>query len=497
MQETIHLSHLQFVNAITMGGAIDINHVDRNFEVRNDFGGGSTYVIKNVAVSSDIYLIAKEIPKRIVIENCIFQSIYIADCAFLNGISFEEVTCNNISVRRTRSQDHFELKSTKAGSISFNFLNFGQLLLSELDCYSINLDNGKSDFITIYGAKIKQALGISNIIGIKNLEVNNVNALSINIASCRAEELIAVVRTEAKGDFILNGDIDGRVLVDNIKASKLLSKFLSWGREKEFLIKQSQVHEIFLPSVKEKCSLIVQEVEFNFIELNGFNNLGHMQWGNLNPVDKSKILIYGSNTGKWDLIGCDLSQTRLSISKSKILDAFYTNTIFPNALSLPEDIDPANKELGHTSLRDAYNQLKTIAHKQNDRRYYLHFQAAEMASYYETVSWRCSSIFNKVQLWFMMMSNGFGINWQRGVLFVAVVNLIFLSIVFRKMPIQLTSGSICLFGAHFFEFMFALTNKPDFVKCSEQVIVYYVSRIFIAFGIYQTISAFRKYGKAE
>jgi hypothetical protein len=45
--------------------------------------------------------------------------------------------------------------------------------------------------------------------------------------------------------------------------------------------------------------------------------------------------------------------------------------------------------------------------------------------------------------------------------------------------------------------IFSLITVPKYFETTWEVNWFYFSRLFIAFGIYQTIAAFRKFGKSE
>ena len=189
-------------------------------------------------------------------------------------------------------------------------------------------------------------------------------------------------------------------------------------------------------------------------------------------------------------------KTNTVIYSSKITDAFYTNTKFSELLSLPEKIKKS--ESPHDILRDGYNQLKTLAQKQNDRKMFLHFQAAELRSFYETLTWNKSERYTKFQLLASKVSSEYGTDWWKGVKFVLICNLIFVIVCFSLRPINVSCTGIGNF-LNLFLSSLSLISTPKILTAESnwEMNWFYLSRIPLAFGIYQTIAAFRKFGKSE
>lgn len=109
-------------------------------------------------------------------------------------------------------------------------------------------------------------------------------------------------------------------------------------------------------------------------------------------------------------------------------------------------------------------------------------------------------------LYLNRISNSFGMSWGRGVLFTCVTALLFFILInYQGMPApfseNIPNGETC-FGylwENYLNMFYLLDFKEKF---SKGIILnpfgetlFFVSKIFVSYGIYQTISAFRKYGK--
>jgi hypothetical protein len=265
---------------------------------------------------------------------------------------------------------------------------------------------------------------------------------------------------------------------------------------KECRIDKLNVETFSMPSVsKDGIFRISDSVFKNINTTQNFTNLGYMQWNNLTHIANAKIEILNSIMGKWDIVNCNFEDIKMIIYSSKITDAFYTNTRFPKKLTVPEKIGDEENE--HDILRDGYNQIKTLAYKQNDRKTYLHYQSSELSSYFKSIFLKEKPL-TQIQLIAMWLSNNYGTSWGRGVLFVGGLNLFFLMLYFSNLHFDPTHTNVITFCANYIDLLLlSLIKKPDFMVGNRGTIIFGASRIFIAFGIYQTIAAFRKFGKSE
>lgn len=108
-------------------------------------------------------------------------------------------------------------------------------------------------------------------------------------------------------------------------------------------------------------------------------------------------------------------------------------------------------------------------------------------------------------LFFKRMSNSFGISWARGVIFTIITAFIF----YMSINCWGSDTKIFEFGwkswSSFGEVWKGYLNILNIFNLNNQKIaielnafgetLFFLSKIFIAFGVYQTIAAFRKYGK--
>nr|WP_314561004.1 pentapeptide repeat-containing protein [uncultured Capnocytophaga sp.] len=108
---------------------------------------------------------------------------------------------------------------------------------------------------------------------------------------------------------------------------------------------------------------------------------------------------------------------------------------------------------------------------------------------------------NRILLYFNKYSNNFGTNWVYGIIFTILSSLLTFSILINKKTLIL---KVDVEGVgNFLKALVDILNLTDWNDMTIlgekltnwQYIFLFIGRIFIAYGIYQTVQAFRKYGK--
>ncbi|MBN2347813.1 MAG: hypothetical protein JXJ22_03185 [Bacteroidales bacterium] len=155
----------------------------------------------------------------------------------------------------------------------------------------------------------------------------------------------------------------------------------------------------------------------------------------------------------------------------------------------------------------SYRQLKAAMLRQHDKVSEIYFRAKEMDAYLKWLKFRE----NKSE-WLLLqankLSNQHGLSWVQGIKFSISIALIYYTIylltlkgypyVFGWKDLTTLGEAFSYFIGNFSKF-FIITHDFDFMlKARPRGISYFIDvlgRIFISYGIYQTIQAFRKYGR--
>jgi hypothetical protein len=494
----IQLSAAEFIRAMETGKAQDGNGRSFNFYVGPDEETPSMCSISNVVVKEDkIYVIGIDFKNIVKLNKCELNKIHFVDCSFQYGLRIKNTKIlKDLSVNSVNINNDLWVENTEIfGDFNLTSCNInGRLILNKkVEVSNIQIQICEIDDMSISGTIIKERFIITSTTIKKQLfvgEQSKLDILSINHSRINSDIRIyeSTIRSELSIHFcnIINELYIFGCLINDLSIFKN-----SIG--KRTTIFNSEISILQLPDISENNTLELSSIVFKNIFANDFStNLGNMKWNNLMPKENAEIVIQSAIMGRWDIINCDFQNVKMVLYSSKITDAFYTNTKFPTVLYPPEEEKNILKQ--QDILRDGYNQLKTLAQKQNDRKTFLHYQAAELRSYYATLHW-----YKNFRTWFqltaMKWSNNFGASWTRGAAFVGIANLIFLVVSFSCRDFDITQAGS--FIAYYFEFLFSVVRKPDFISGSWETTWYFISRIFIAFGIYQTVAAFRKFGKSE
>lgn len=152
-------------------------------------------------------------------------------------------------------------------------------------------------------------------------------------------------------------------------------------------------------------------------------------------------------------------------------------------------------------LRESCRIIKNEFTKDNNAIEALEYHKSEMTLYLKELKSKKKKE-ERITLWFNKVSNYFGTSWARGLIFTLLATLLFYILFLLSLTHYLAfdcSGvAISATIKHFVEFL-NITNwsiKPFGVEnYNWAYLVLFIGRIFIGYGYYQTIQAFRKYGK--
>ena len=502
----IHVTAKEFIRAMQGKRIVDLNgnehseHIVWSMENNNEVGWVE---IKNLLVTEPINIRGLIFKHDVNIESCGFTYFALESCRFESSLFFNEIEFDeSLTIARIAASSFSLIRSkVKIGLINLIYIKVADINLQELEVLKGGLHIGSSQSksaVRIDGLNVATSLSVVDLscdkLFLSGTEVNE----EMSIDGVIAKNDVRFSKLNVRGDLrVSECDFGGNV---NIIESNFGGKFQIYDTKiaKEQIIINSRFDFLGLSSMPEKSVLKIYDSFFKEIHTStGFINLGYLYWNDLKPLPGARVIIQNAFMGKWDIVKCNFASTDLIIYSSKLTDTFYTNTIFPKTLKLPPWLDDVQiKEREHFILRDGYNQLKAIAQKQNDRGMFLHFQTEELHSYMMTLTawkdWR--TIF---QLVAMRVSNEYGANWWRGVWFVLLVNALCMGICYWNYWPTFGKESFWAYVGKFSEFLFSIGKKPDFVHSGFQTFIYYLSRIPLAFGIYQTIAAFRKFGKSE
>ncbi|WP_162419523.1 pentapeptide repeat-containing protein [Cyclobacterium roseum] len=155
-------------------------------------------------------------------------------------------------------------------------------------------------------------------------------------------------------------------------------------------------------------------------------------------------------------------------------------------------------------IRESYRIIKQELRGEGNNIEALKYHEYEMEVYSKELKSRTETrkTGDLIILWFNKWSNNFGTSWSRALAFTLITTFIFYSIFLLSISDELIFAfsleSIGNTIKYFIQFLnvtswdFKPFGISDFIW---GYVILYIGRLFIGFGYYQTIQAFRKYGK--
>ncbi|GGB20062.1 hypothetical protein GCM10011511_49730 [Puia dinghuensis] len=255
-------------------------------------------------------------------------------------------------------------------------------------------------------------------------------------------------------------------------------------------------------------SVVVSDFSLGQLVFEPFTkNRGLLDFQEVGIPKGGALRIIRTDLGTTNFILCKFQDAILDFSSSKLTEIFVADTDFPEIVHSGGGID-------HVQAQLAFGQFSTAFQRQGDTVRALEYQSREISAHFEQLSFFPSGFrsfsFTKVSLWLNKWSNDFGRNWGRGIAFTFASGVIFyLLLLWSANGLQLFFKRGCTGNlvASFLKFMNPLrffeteslfkinADKPYLTPSPCSYIVDFISRIIIAYGFYQTIQAFRRFGR--
>jgi len=268
-------------------------------------------------------------------------------------------------------------------------------------------------------------------------------------------------------------------------------------------ILESSINNLMLVDVNTDDSILsIEKTTISNLRFERMFNKGLITIKELNIPANGIVSFKSSNLGKADFIYCDFSKATLEFENSKITESFFSETEFPKKVLVN-----GRRNYGQAQL--AFGQLATAFQKQGDSIRALEYNSRELEAHYKNIRLFSSHFFQKINLWLNAISNNFGRNWFLGIVFSFGIGLLFFCLLlistdkygwgfphfdFKLMPAYLKFMN----PLRFFELEALFNNTPQegVIKLGgRSYLADFFGRVFVAYGYYQTIQAFRRFGR--
>lgn len=179
-------------------------------------------------------------------------------------------------------------------------------------------------------------------------------------------------------------------------------------------------------------------------------------------------------------------------------EATIENIEFNNVVFIGQSLLLSGTKIGNVKDEQTARILKGEATKCNNEHLALEMKAQELNWYYKNLKLFSGNFFEKTPLWLRKKSNFYGTKWNWAVIFIIVCWAL------SYIPFALLSGNKAWiipnnisFWKEAINFIWPIFGTDDIknISSSLQILFYVLGKIFIGYGIYQLIAAFRKNGK--
>ena len=430
---------------------------------------------------------------------CSLKKLEIKSKELHTSIEFNGGNVDDLFISRSRLYrsllfiNNFYCKSFIAETSEFN---------ARLDFYDSNFGNvylRKASFNEqlVFRKEFKcRSLSFSNTYSKRSIAISfcNDNIASLDIGDCNAE-----------GNLTLSGELN-----KDLKVAQCISLSLS-GTFHGFMSISN------IPVFANIDAINFGTIHFdNFrpkiLTFQNFHNYGKLVLSNLHlHKDYNCLIIYDSCIRSTEFINADFREfDEVVIAKSNVSELVLSNSLLPSEIStetknqnLGYKIQSINKITDNIYKQENYRQLRIAMESQGNRKEALHYKSLEMDCLRKELPFG----WDKVLLFLNFLSNKHGLSWTRGVLFTILSALFFFLLYENTLQnphfYWTFDSSLLISKDAFFNgtryFLKYLSSFPSlrFEQDTDSAAANFITvfaRIFIGYGIFQTISAFRKFG---
>lgn len=477
---------------IWLGDYIKNSLYDKYYQLDHE-GNLKRVIFENITINDGIFIYDNydDFFPDILIYNCSISSFHIeniktGDITILNSeieqIDLEKSSCGVLKLKELKGLDEISLFS-----MTFSKVNFEDFDIKK----KVRLIYSGMSELTLINFGRKMYVDIDDGCGISKLIVVTNSTIRLDIENAQIGELIFTNGVITRDSFIkISNSRINLVVFDSLtnlgnisfKGVKPIESYKKWAEDRNGNdIYRDKEHN---PSVR----IVERESEIHFLH---------------------------SDLGKFSMIECELDKFKKFIFfNTKMLEIFVAGTHLPTYITVPKQYESEHLEqqrLGFSQFKKIFENrgdiiIASIYHVRDLDIYRQQLkQRKEKLSIYSR-AWRSdfSELFN---LSLNRLSNNYGHSWLRGAVVTLGATFLFFTLYCFLLGNSFGSSFERFFTlfSYSFEFINPLRKSKeleDVVRMTKNEyllsaarILDYMSRIFLAYFAYQTIQAFRKYGK--
>nr|WP_321487095.1 hypothetical protein [uncultured Draconibacterium sp.] len=395
-----------------------------------------------------------------------YESIYFKG-TFNNDINFnQKVSSKYLFLESSIFEGRLDIKDGKFGHINLYRSSFhGLINFNGFDVLESKATDLSIEDLTFHSSNFEKTVSVS-LVALESISISNNNFEQLFDLNNHLENTKATNYTMV----YISGSNQGNIIIENIYADLSLN-------------------DINLGNIYFK------DIVLHTLYVNEFINKGNVAFSNL--ISGVFLTINKSIIGSFNLFNADLNKFKETVIADSNLEGIKLG-IYPRKIrsysSNPKiGYGIQDKSQNSQNLKSIYNQLKQIAKSSGDIDIMYKYKSLELR---ELIKIKRVG-FDSILLILNWISNNNGRSWFRGVLFTLIIGFVCFWQYLKAMGIEIDTQNLykeyILFISSFPELR--IDKYESYNKLWNVKLVIWISRIFVSYGIYQTISAFRKYGK--
>jgi hypothetical protein len=422
---------------------------------------------------------------------------------------FDESTVDGLvkidALADSGSADYSFHKTTFKSMVYLNNVKSKSSILFNYGCYlgDFNITVFKCEKLSIHDADFKKHLEVSFL--------NNTGELKMGA------EVIYVKNSQFAESLRVLGSKKGNKTKCPVEKITVVSTKVQKG---DMVFDKFMADEIFLEGTNYENNIQFRNIETKKLNVQNFTNFATVIFQNFksNSAVDSEFHIENSNLGNTSFINCKLkSFAVVNIIDSLLNKMSISNVEWFESKKVNEQNEPKDQDYW-AKKREVFKQLKDCLEENKDRIHALDFKSYEMKAYQKELRNSQGRYADKVLLVLNWLSNNHGLSWAKGVWFTLGCWLIScLLFVMVRDGIAFPWDDDCLFlpsNLAFWKeaigFLWLPEGLDGLVKSNNALFdtssgwgrlvigtfLFLLGKVAVAYGIFQTISAFRKYGKS-
>ena len=314
-----------------------------------------------------------------------------------------------------------------------------------------------------------------------------------------------------RGILVQDGNFCKNFIVENNNTNSLISSLtfaLNSFINSKFIVKKgSRIDELyFREGIASGGMVYIYDIKLKKVSFDRFVNEGILEVTGLTGKPDAELIFFKSNLDNTVFKGVVFSSFKnIIIDDTKLNNISTINRHFPTEKGLLNtSVDIKHKKSFYfKKMAENFNQLYLAMQKQGNR-------LQEMDYYVQYLTWQHKAAFYDlnipalVSLTLHKCSTNFGKNWIRGVILSLIIGAIFYLCFVWFLPdikscnFVYSSSNISF---HFKNYLYFLlpTHKPNFINNLQpggtSAFFDFSARIILAYLYYQTITAFRRFGR--